>query len=253
MRIYLLDRFAEMQTTGIEDPLREQLPKANQEQLTSDTARDVAEAALFVYCAARILDGPHLPLEELASTWAAQLPPGYPGKEFLQIMLGDGQADELAARLPHAWALGELARGTCFGPKDLFTATVRFVEVLGRLASHQREAELPVDRWIATEWTQTIATQRFALISPSLNIPSIEQALARPPGLSRTAAVALTAAPAIGANLSGDLDPRSTSTGQLIAFCFPPQSRTFGRQFWRSNSRRSFSSSPLRARSFQYP
>ncbi len=197
MRLYLLDRFAEMQARSIEDPLRETVPTATAEQLASDVARDVAEASLFTYSVVRILGGPHPPIDELAAIWDGEMPPNYPGGDYLDV-LRNPRGNTRTERLPFAQVLGELARGTRFAPHDLFWATIRLTAKAGTLATNKSEAALLVDRWIATEWSQIIATQRYALVTPNLTIPPIERALARPPGLARAAAIALVVAPAIG-------------------------------------------------------
>lgn len=203
LRVYLPGRFAEIQAGGLADPLREAIPQASAEQLASEIARDAAEDVLFVHCAVRILGGSHPPLAALARTWREQLPANYPGAAFLEAVYNP-EAAPAEPRLCYAQILGRIAQGMRFGAQDLFLATARFVEKVGRLPSFQREAALPVDRWITTEWDQMIATQRFALLTPALTIPPIERALARCPGLPRAAAIALAAEASIGSVLSPD-------------------------------------------------
>ncbi len=202
-RLYLPKRFAEIQAGGLTDPLREPIPRATPEQIASELARDAAEEVLFVHCAVRILGGGHAPLAELAQTWRQQLPPDYPGTSFLDAVCNP-QTGGLEPRLCYAQILGMIAQGTLFDARDLYLATVRFVEKTGRSPAFQREAAIPVDRWISTEWQQMIATRRFALLTPALTIPPIARALARPAGLARAAAIALAAEASIGSVLSSD-------------------------------------------------
>ncbi|MEQ8310435.1 MAG: hypothetical protein RIA72_07035 [Sphingopyxis sp.] len=201
LRVYLPERFAEIQAGGLTDPLREPIPEASPEQLTSEVARDAAEDVLFVHCVVRILGGSHPPLAVLLQAWREQLTPDYPGIAFLTAVC-EPQAPDLEPRLCYAQILGRIAQGGRFGARDLFVATVRLVEKASRLASFQREATLPIDRWIATEWHQMISTQRFSLLTPALTIPPIEQALARAPSLARAASIALAAEASIGSVLS---------------------------------------------------
>ena len=201
LRVYLPERFAEIQAGGLTDPLREPIPEASPEQLTSEVARDAAEDVLFVHCVVRILGGGHPPLAVLLQAWREQLTPDYPGIAFLTAVC-EPQVPDLEPRLCYAQILGRIAQGGRFGARDLFVATVRLVEKASRLASFQREATLPIDRWIATEWHQMISTQRFSLLTPALTIPPIEQALARAPSLARAASIALAAEASIGSVLS---------------------------------------------------
>jgi hypothetical protein len=201
LRVYLPGRFAAIQAGGLAEPLREPIPEASPEQLASELARDAAEDVLFVHSVVRVLGGSYAPLAALEGTWREQLPPYYPGAAFLRAVC-DPRTPDVETRLIYARMLGEIARGTRFGAQDLLNATVRLVERASRLPSFQREAAIPIDRWIATEWNQMISHQRFALRTPALTIPPIERALARSPGLARAAAVALAAEAAIGPVLS---------------------------------------------------
>jgi hypothetical protein len=203
LRVYLPGRFADIQMGGLIDPLREPIAEASREQLSSELARDVAEDVLFVHCVVRVLGGRHPPLAALAQAWREQLTSDYPGAAFLAAVC-DPQATGLEPRLDCAQILASIASGTQFGARDLFFATVRLIEKAGRLPSFQREAALPIDRWVATEWDRTITTQRFALLTPALTIPPIERALALPPSLARAAAIALAAEASIGSVLSND-------------------------------------------------
>ncbi|WP_448662852.1 hypothetical protein ACG3SL_19800 [Sphingomonas sp. CJ20] len=203
LRVYLPDRFAAIRAAGLEAPLREPIPAATPQQLASELARDATEDVLFVHSVVRVLGGNHGPLGDFVATCRAQLPAGFPGGDFLDALCNP-RAPDIDTRLICARIIGEIAQGTRFGAQDLLNATVRLVEKAGRLPSFQREAAFPIDRWIATEWDQMIATQRFALLTPSLTIPPIERALARSPGLARAAAIVLAAEPAIGNLLSPD-------------------------------------------------
>lgn len=201
LRLYLPGRFADIQAGGLTDPLREPIPQATPGQLASELARDATEDVLFVHCAVRILGGGHAPLCGAGPDLARALPPDYPGTAFLDAVCNP-QTAGLEPRLCYAQMLGMIAQGTRVGARDLFLPTVRFVEKTGRLPSFQREAAIPIDRWIATEWDQMIATQRFALLTPALTIPPIERALAQPAGLARAAAIALAVEASIGSVLS---------------------------------------------------
>lgn len=201
LRVYLPPRFDAIKAGGLLEPLREPIPEASPEQLVSELARDAAEDVVFAHCAFRILGERFTPLASLTAMWGEHLSGDYPGSEFLNSVCNPKAPIE-EARLVYAQILGEIAQGTRFGPQDLLLATVRLIERVSRLPSFKREAAVSIDRWIAVQWDQMIASQRFALRTPALTVPAIERALMRPAGLSRAVAVALAAEPAIGSLLS---------------------------------------------------
>lgn len=201
-RAYCLDNQDELYSTDLEDPIRRPISPASLQHLTDDTIRNTAEAAIFAYCFVRVLGPSPEPLAQFQGHWQSTMVANYPGCALVQV-LGDPASVASTDRLQYGSLLGLLGSGERFSPPKLFLATLRFTEMSAR--SEFREIiEGLLDSWACVEWTQTIATQRFALVSPAVSIPPLEQAIEEQSGVKRCVAIVLAAQNAVGQKLAAE-------------------------------------------------
>jgi|MDTG01.1.fsa_nt_gb hypothetical protein len=199
-RAYCMDNRDEFFASDLEDPVRRCIPSATPQQLADDTVRDAAEAAIFAFCFARLASNSHDGLAPLQEQWNLMMAADYPGHELIHVLCNPKSITD-TDRLQYGSLLGVVSSGERLSPSKLFLATLRFTEMTAQ--SEFREViEKLVDEWACGEWTQTVATQRFALVSPAVSIPALEEAIAQLTGLKRVAAIALAAQSAVGRRLS---------------------------------------------------
>ena len=199
-RAYCLGNMDNVFRSDLDEPARRLIPAANPEQLATDTIRDASEDAIFAYCFVLAMGNSSKRIAIFLDRWQSMMDADYPGNALVQA-LRDPASVTSTDRLQYGSLLGLLASGERLSPPKLFLTTLRFTEMTAR--SEFREIVEPLlDNWVCVEWTQTMATQRFALVSPAVTIPPLEQAVAQHSGLKRVAAIALAARGVVGHNLS---------------------------------------------------
>lgn len=131
--------------------------------------------------------------------------------QVVQDLAREGYATPTFAEDPTSWQGGFYAiwrRCRATSPslaEDLFTTGLRMIEWASR--SGFARAVLPeLGRWAAASWPTVLATQRFRLRNPGLNVPAIEAAIAAEmPDIDRLGAILAAARPAFAYNLGAGM------------------------------------------------
>lgn len=180
-------------------PSRGPIPDPTPSELSRPAAVNAAVGAAVAFGIAAVLAGRSLPADALAAGIAARLGPSHPALVVVARMAAAGPAVEQARDGADALAL--LWSGGGNEPSDLFVATLRLVEEVGR-SDFRNVVESPLWAWIGQRWTHAATHQRFALRDPRTNGPAILSAIEAGTGnLASAARVTLAALPAVRVRL----------------------------------------------------